>query len=484
MNTQQIDVSATIEEATNLLENETNITPAFRSVFKLLIMLVKILADKNSLNSRNSSKPPSSDPNREKKKKVNGKKKQGGQKGHTGKTLCRVDDPDEVEEIKIDRRTLPKGQYKDAGYEARQVFDVIVSRNVIEYRAQILEDENGNRFVAPFPKEVTRPAQYGINTKVNAVYMSQYQLIPYERIKDHFESQMEIPLSVGSVYNFNKSAYKRLEGFEQWLIQKLIKSDLNHADETGINIDGKRHWLHCVSNSSLTYFYPHNLRGTAAMEYGGVIPLFEGTLCHDHWKPYYTYSCTHSLCNAHHLRELERAFEQDNQEWAKKMQLLLLKINTAVDQAGGELLPEQSKKFWKLYRKIIKEGEIECPAPSRPEGEKKRGRLKRSKARNLLERLKKFEEDTLRFMDNEIVPFTNNQGERDLRMTKVHQKISGCFRSSEGAKFFCRIRSYISTCGKKGLSANDALTLLFLGKDPDFMTANVNSSANQQDCAE
>ena len=357
MKAQQIDVSATIEEATNLLETETNITPAFRSVFKLLIMLVKLLADRNSLNSRNSSKPPSSDPNREKKKKTNGKKKPGGQEGHTGKTLCRVDDPDEVEEIKIDRRTLPKGQYKDMGYEARQVFDVIVSRHIIEYRAQILEDQDGNRFVAPFPKELTRPAQYGINTKVNSVYMSQYQLLPYERIKDHFESQMDIPLSVGSIYNFNKSAYERLEGFEAWLIQKLIKSDLNHADETGINIDGKRHWLHCVSNSNLTYLYPHNLRGTVAMESGGVIPLFKGVLCHDHWKPYYSYSCIHSLCNAHHLRELERAFEQDNQEWAKKMQNLLLKINTAVDQAGGKLSPKKSKKIWKLYRKIIKEGD-------------------------------------------------------------------------------------------------------------------------------
>lgn len=484
MKIQRIDVSATIKEAESLLENETGISPTLKNVFKLLIMLVKILADKSSLNSRNSSKPPSSDPNRKKKKKAGGEKKPGGQKGHTGKTLCRIDDPDEVEEIKIDRRTLPKGQYKDMGYEARQVFDVIVSRNVIEYRAQILEDQNGNRFVASFPKGVTRPAQYGTNTKVNAVYMSQYQLIPYERVKDHFESQMGIPLSVGSIYNFNKSAYELLEGFEAWLIQKLIKSDLNHADETGINIDGKRHWLHCVSNSELTYLYAHKARGTAAMDSGGVLPRFKGIMCHDHWKPYYSYSCTHSLCNAHHLRELERAIEQDNQEWAKKMQHLLREINTAVDRAGGKLSPEKSKKFWKLYRKIIKEGELECPAPFRPEGEKKRGRLKRSKVRNLLERLKDFEKDTLRFMDNELVPFTNNQGERDLRMTKVHQKIAGCFRSCEGSKFFCRIRSYISTCSKHGVSANEALTLLFLGKYPDFITADLNVPTNHPDCAE
>ncbi|MDA3833990.1 MAG: IS66 family transposase [Spirochaetales bacterium] len=484
MKATQIDVHATIKEATSLLENEKDIPPAFRSVFKVLILLVKIFADRSTLNSRNSSKPPSSDPNREKKKKVNGKRNPGGQKGHTGKTLCRVDDPDEVEEIKIDRRSLPEGQYADVGYEARQVFDVIVSRHVTEYRAQILEDMQGNRFVAPFPKELTRPAQYGIHTKVNAVYMSQYQLLPYERIKDHFESQMDIPLSVGSIYNFNKSAYERLEGFEQWLIQELINSDLNHADETGINIDGKRHWLHCISNSSLTYLYSHNLRGTTAMESGGVIPLFKGVLCHDHWKPYYSYTCIHSLCNAHHLRELERASEQDNQKWAKEMQQLLVKINTAVEQAGGKLSPEESKKFWKIYRKIIQEGELECPAPIRAEGDKKRGRLKRSKARNLLERLKDFEEDVLRFMDNELVPFTNNQGERDLRMTKVHQKIAGCFRSSEGSKFFSRIRSYISTCSKQGVSANEALSLLFLGKDPDFMTVDADNSSNYLDCAE
>lgn len=484
MKIEHIDVNATLEEATSLLEKETDIPPAFRSVVKVLIVLVKLLADRSALNSSNSSTPPSRDPNREKKKKAAGEKKPGGQQGHAGKTLCRVDDPDEIEEITIDRRTLPKGQYKEAGYEVRQVFDVIVSRHVIEYRAQILEDQDGNQFIAPFPTGITRPAQYGLQTKVNAVYMSQYQLLPYERIKDHFESQMNIPLSVGSIYNFNKSAYERLEGFERWLIQRLSESELNHADETGININGQRQWLHCVSNSQLTYLYAHKARGTAAMDSGGVLPRFKGILCHDHWKPYYSYSCTHSLCNAHHLRELERAIEQDNQEWAEKMQHLLREINTAVDRAGGKLSPEESEKFCKRYRTIITEGEQECPAPTRPEGEKKRGRVKRSKARNLLERLKEFEADVLRFMDNVLVPFSNNQGERDLRMTKVHQKIAGCFRSSEGAHYFCRIRSYLSTCKKHGVSANEALTLLFLETYPDFITADMNGSNNHIDCAE
>ncbi len=484
MKVQHIDVGATLQEASSLLEQETDISPALRSVCKILIMLVTILAEKASLNSSNSSIPPSRDPHRPKKRTPAGDKKPGGQNGHIGKTLCQVDDPDEVEEIPIDMRTLPKGQYSEAGYEARQVFDVIVSRHVIEYRAQILEDQDKNQFVAPFPQGVTRPAQYGIHTKVNAVYMSQYQLLPYERIRDHFESQMDIPVSVGSIYNFNKSAYERLAGFEQWLIEQLKTSELNHADETGINIGGTGHWLHCVSHNDLTYLYAHKNRGAAAMESGGVLPQFTGILCHDHWKPYYTYNCTHALCNAHHLRELEGISEPDTQQWAKKMQKLLQEINAAVDRGGGILPPEESKQYRSRYRSIIEEGELQCPAPVRPKGEKKRGRLKRSKARNLLERLRDFEADVLRFMDNDLVPFSNNQGERDLRMTKVHQKIAGCFRSPEGADFFCRIRSYISTCRKQGISANEALTLLFLGKYPDFVTVDENASTNLTNQAE
>jgi transposase len=468
---QEINIRETIKDAQEMLDTETGISPAFRSMFKLLLVLVQFLADKQGLTSRNSSKPPSSDPNREKQKRTPGEKKPGGQKGHTGTTLTPVDDPDEVLEIAIDRSTLPEGSYTEAGYEARQVFDVIVERHVLEYRAQVLVDQQGKRFVAPFPDEVANSVQYGRNTKVNAVYMSQYQLLPYERIRDYFVSQMGFPLSAGSIYNFNQAAYQRLREFEQWLIHELISSPLNHADETGINIGGKRQWLHGVSNKELTYLYPHAKRGSQAMVSGGVIPRFQGILVHDHWKPYYKYSCTHALCNAHHLRELERAIEQDNQQWAKSMQALLLEIHKAVNQtAAGKLSEDETQKFLLRYRKIIDEGELECPPPVSPPGKKSRGRLKRSKARNLLERLKDFESDVLRFMVNEFVPFSNNQGERDLRMTKVQQKISGCFRSPQGADLFCRIRSYLSTCMKHDISPNEALTLLFMGKYPDFVS--------------
>jgi len=202
----------------------------------------------------------------------------------------------------------------------------------------------------------------------------------------------------------------------------------------------------------------------------GVLPFFNGVLCHDHWKPYYRYACTHSLCNAHHLRELERAWEQDGQHWAKAMKALLIDMNNTVADAGGRLPATDAERWRQRYRQRLEEADIECPPPDKSQREAgKRGRLKRSKARNLLERLRNFEHDVLRFMDIEYVPFTNNQGENDLRMTKVQQKISGCFRSMAGAKIFCRVRSYLSTCRKQGMSATEALALLFQGKSPAFM---------------
>ena len=178
----------------------------------------------------------------------------------------------------------------------------------------------------------------------------------------------------------------------------------------------------------------------------------------------------HALSNAHHLRELERAWEQDGQAWAKQMQDLLLAINQAVEDAGGCLPPHKEAHWRNKYRKLLEKAQIECPPPDESQRQGKRGRLKRSKARNLLERLQAYEQDILRFMTAKAVPFTNNQGENDIRMTKVQQKISGCFRSMEGARIFCRIRSYLSTCRKQGVSATQALALLFAGKFPAFMS--------------
>nr|WP_221895141.1 IS66 family transposase [Bathymodiolus japonicus methanotrophic gill symbiont] len=431
------------------------------------MLLVTVLLNRVTLNSKNSSKPPASDPKRKKGNRKKSDKPSGGQKSHVGTTLQKIDDPDEIEIITIDRRTLPKGRYTADGFETRQVFDIDISRVVTEYQAQRLINEKGQCFIAPFPDEVTKAAQYGNGIKAHVVYLSQYQLLPYNRIQEYFADQLGMPISEGSIYNFNELAYEKLAGFETISKEHLVESACIHADETGININGKRHWLHGASNVQWTHFFPHAKRGTEAMNDIGILPHFHGILCHDHWKPYYKYDCTHSLCNAHHLRELTRAWEQDKQEWALEMKRLLEKMNDAVNEAGGMLLHKEAEKWKVQYRELLGKAEIECPPPDKPK-EVKRERIKRSKARNLLERLINYEEDVLRFMTNAWVPFTNNAAENSIRMTKVQQKISGCFRSTKGAEIFCRVRGYLSTCRKQGLSATQAMTLVFEGKLPEF----------------
>jgi len=310
---------------------------------------------------------------------------------------------------------------------------------------------------------VTEPVQYGNSVKSTSTYLSQAQLIPLNRVKDCFNDQFGLPLSKGSISNYNKLGYNLLEWFEDWAKSELLISKSNNADETSININGKTHWLHCLSNEKVVLFHPDEKRGVEAIERMGVIPWYIGNITHDHWKPYFIYdNCIHSLCNGHHLRELERAFEQDGQKWARKMQLLLFKIKKETEKYDGVLPKKKADKFRIRYCQILKNAEIECPLNLKSRAQ--------SKSRNLLNRLRDFETETLRFMEDATVSFTNNRAENDQRMTKVQQKISGCFRSMDGAKIFCRIRSYLLTCQKNGVGATEALRLLFDKQLPAFMT--------------
>ncbi len=406
MKIENIDVNKTLDSARKLLEEDKNISPSLRAVFEVLLVIITLFMNRFNLNSKNSSKPPSKDPNREKRSKENllGKKP-GGQKGHAGNNLRPVENPDEIIIIPVDKKVLPKGEYQDVGYDVRQVINII-------------------------------------------------------------------SVSSGSIFNFNKEAYNLLERFDGTVKLKLIAAAVMHVDETGINVNGKNAWIHLAANELWTYFFPHKKRGSIAMDEIGILPLFQGTLIHDHWKPYFIYQCIHALCNAHHLRELQRAYEQDNQKWALDMRVLLIEINNATKDADGSLPGNIANEYCEKYRAIIAAGELECPPSEAKQivnGKKKRGRIKKSRARNLLERLASFEKDTLRFMEDVDVPFTNNLAENNIRMTKVQQKISGCFRSMEGAYIFCRVRSYISTCRKHGMPVTTALKMLFKGEMPDFM---------------
>lgn len=470
MSINDINITEALDNAREILSSNKRLDPQARSLIQLLIVIVQLLVNKIGLNSRNSSKPPSQDPNRSRRKTKGraNKRKPGGQPGHKGSYLKPLGKPDVIHEIVVDRKTLPEGHYyHHAGFEKRQVIDILVSRQVTEYRAEIIRDENGDEYVAEFPERVKRDVQYGDALKAKAVYMSAAQLIPLKRVEEYFKSHCQLNVSQGSLCNFNKEAFLLLEVFEKIAKEKLIEGYLLHNDETGINVSGNLRWLHSASNEKWTLFFPHEKRGQDAMNAFGILPNFKGVAMHDHWTPYLGYKCDHALCNAHHLRELTFAWEQDGQRWAKNMHRLLLKMKEDVGKAEGKLPKKKVDRYLKKYRALLARANRECPEP-KTTGPKRRGRPKKSKSRNLLERLRDYETQTLRFLIDPKVPFTNNLSERDIRMTKVQQKISGCFRSLDTAKIFCRIRSYLSTCRKHGIDPTEALRLLFTGKLPAF----------------
>jgi transposase len=467
----EIDISAAIREAKELSRTDKTVPASVRSVIALLVMIVELLLQRLNVNSRTSSVAPSQDPHRPRGRKVAGvhkKRKPGGQPGHKGETIERVADPDIVEYLQIDLRTLPRGhEYTRIEDEIRQVIDISITRKVTEYRAEVLEDERGKQYRAEFPGTVTRPVQYGASVKAEAVYMSAYQLLPFNRVQEFFRDQAGIALSAGTLHNFRQEAYDALDRFEEIARQQLVHAPIAHFDETGVNINGKLAWLHSASSATWTLYGVHEKRGKEGIDSLGVLPHFSGIACHDHWKPYFSYDCLHVLCNAHHNRELNGVIENEGHDWACDMKDLLGRILTAVNEAGAQLSTRSQAAYRKQYREILARGEKECPA-TKPDPHK-RGRTKQSKARNLLDRLRDFENETLRFITNPIVPFSNNQAERDIRMTKLHQKISGCFRAMNGAWVFCRIRGYLSTCMKHELSATDALQALFNRQLPDFI---------------
>jgi len=465
---ENINVDEAIKRIKNLMQME-NMSLAMRTAIETILLLVQILINRLGTNSTNSGTPPSQDPNRKKKPKKETGKKQGGQKGHKGKTLSQVDNPDEVVPLSIDKRTLPKGEYTQGKEVVRQVFDIEIRTVITEYRAEVLVDKYGTRFIAKFPEDVKSHVQYGNGVKAHAVYLSQYQLMPYERMQEYLSDHFSLPISPGSIANWNREAYEKLEIFEQNLRQKLINSERVHGDESGVNVNGKGWWVHVNSDDYWTLLYLHKKRGKEAMD-EGILPHYKGFCCHDGYRSYYIYKdLIDCLCNEHHKRELENVCDtEENHQWAEELQKFLLDLNEKVNTAGGALNEKDQQQQRKIYREILAKGEKECPPPpeKKPDknGKKKRGRLKRSKARNLLERLLEREDEVLRFMTHKNIPFTNNLGERDLRMIKVQQKISGCFRSEEGGMIFCRIRSYLGSAKKQNFSPHFAILSLFEGK--------------------
>ena len=327
----------------------------------------------------------------------------------------------------------------------------------------------GEVAAAAFPQEVGQPVQYGARLQAVAAYLKNYGLLPYQRTAELFEDLFSIPISVGTLVNINATCAQRLAGISELIRDTLVGEPVVCFDETGMGIDGQLRWLHVASTDLLTYYAEHAKRGKQATDEIGVLPEFTGMSVHDHWQSYFRYQCGHALCNAHHLRELTFIEEQYQQPWASELTELLLTVNAAVDHAQEQgrrrLYGPERRRFAAEYRRIINAGLRANPPPPAPPGSrKKRGRKKQGKPRNLLLRLASRWRSVLAFMYDFRVPFTNNQAERDLRMMKVQQKISGTFRSADGAAAFCRTRSYISTIRKNGSNVIEALRTVFEGR--------------------
>jgi transposase len=421
---------------------------------------VKELKGRLALNSTNSSKPPSSDgllkPAPKSLRQKTGRRV-GGQPGHPGHTLQPVAQPDQVQIHRLERcpcgqcggRTLR--QQPLLSYEQRQVFELPPKPlEVTEHRAEIkLCPVSGCVVTAPFPPGVTAQAQYGPRFKAQMVYLNVEHFIPYARLTRLCQDLYGQPLSEATVVAANQRAYEQLAPFEQRVVDLLPQAPLNHCDESGLRVAKRLHWLHVVSNPQLTFYGVHSKRGTEAMDYFGILPRCKNWLIHDHWKPYFSYDgCLHALCNQHHLRELKFLHQECHEAWAEQMGALLLDC-LAQRQQQGVLDERQFKKVRRRYRAILKAGRRRHPR--RPDAGAQ------SKAANLLDRLEDFELNVLAFTIFEEVPFTNNGAERDIRMEKTKQKVSGCFRTLHGARVFARIRSYISTCRKQGRNILGAL---------------------------
>jgi transposase len=355
------------------------------------------------------------------------------------------------------------------GHEKRQVFDIPPVRiEVTEHQAEIKHcPDCGQRIKGAFPAEVTQPIQYGPRLKAQASYLNNYQLIPLARTCELLGDFYKHTPAEALVIDANATLAERIEPSLEAIWRQLIAANVAHFDESGVRVEGQLNWLHSAGTAYLTFYAIHPKRGQVGMRAIGILPAFQGRAVHDHWKSYLAFdNCQHAFCNAHHLRELQFVTDQYEQPWAQAMAQLLLDIKQEVMNAQpyqATLSAPLRSHFEQRYDELLQQGFEDNPPPTDPP-KKKRGRKKQSPPKNLLDRLQQYKPQVLAFMYDFRVPFDNNLAERDVRMVKIKQKISGAFRTRSGADTFCAIRSYISTVRKQGYNVIDAISDAFTGE--------------------
>lgn len=462
-------------DAERIAELEQEVASLKQLLAEATALIAELQARLNQ-DSHNSNWPPSRDKSRRNTRSLRAKsdKSAGGQPGHSGQTLKVVDEPDHTEVHRPAICTgcghaLPADAAAQVNDARRQVFDIPpVKLEVTEHRTATVTCPHCHTATSgAFPETVSHAVQYGPRIKAFSVYLNQHQMVPVQRLHALLDEWLQAPVSPGTIVCWVQTASQRVEPQIERIQAGLHKAPVLNCDETGHYIGGKRFWVHVAATSDLTLYRPHTKRGRAGTDALGVLPGYQGVAVHDGYASYKQYECKHALCNVHHLRELTAVHEQDGQEWASEFKALLYRVKDEVAQAraaGVTALPASRRQALDDdYQILIDKAYAANPPPPGGWPAGKRGPRRKPKAFNLAKRLDTCRTQVLAFVDDFAVPFDNNLVERDIRMLKVQQKISGCFRSWAGAHAAAALRSYLSTMVKQGHTVTSVLQSLFSG---------------------
>jgi len=439
-----------------------------------LELRVKELESQLNQNSRNSSRPPSTDWKKSKPafpRSSGGKI--GGKKGHGGGTLKMVAQPDKIKPHQLDVcRHCGKAHFQEplVIQARRQVFDIpLPSIEVTEHRVMgwtCCSCHLENR--GEFPASVTSQTQYGVRLQTMSVLLNNAYGIPRNKVQQIFKDLYGVTLNEGTLQSQQESAYQALAPDEAHIKSCLSQSPVVHFDETGFYVSKERYWEHVASNERFTYLFVHRQRGAAAHEeHLSILPGFKNWAVHDCWPSYFLFNlCQHSVCGSHLLRELTSLIEQGS-KWAKKCHAFLLDLYHCSGKGQHHIPQKQHHKILLKYQSLLQQADKEEPQPI----QKPRGKPRKTKGRNLLDRLTKHQDAVLAFAFHSIVPFTNNQAERDIRPTKTKMKVSGCFRTMQGAKIYARVQSFVSTVRKLQFNPFNELYTVLSGGIPEYRLA-------------